>query len=423
MIDRDTFEDALDGALKASKLISIIGLPRVGRSAFIRQWAQARQDVSTGSLTDPAGGDAGILYFDHLDRSQTDTFVAQVRTAEARGQPTRFIALPHDFAAADHLRTALSGVGRQHEFVPLQLGDLHAEHSGRSLPKGPSASLDPQPAATNITPFDPDRLWLRGGMPESLEAETDAVSVRWRRGLIGDLLSRDYSGRAVAPGAPLHDIFRWLANKNGDELDEASCPLAKKAELQSVLYVLEKLGLIRLLRNFPAGETASFSKKRKLFIRDTGILHALLGVETIEQLRASSHVGDSFESFAIDALITAADGAAEPQFYRERVGDDTDEMDLVLDFSPRTSDVVAIEFKVSPSTGPRPGFYRARERVGATHCFLVHSGPTSDLDQKVERLDLMSAIRRVRTIAETESRRRTADIQGVGQESASAHWI
>lgn len=394
---RSDLHDALDAALATSRVAVILGLPRVGRSAFAREWARDRAEARSGILTEEPL-DAVTLIFDHLDRPGAERFVQMVRAAEAADRTTRFVALPLDFAAADHIHTSLVGSASTLELAPLMLTDMLAERIESAAPTGPVPALAPEPVATNATPLDPDRLWLRGGLPESLAAETETASLEFRRQLIGGLLAWDFTSRKVAHGAPMDDILRWLAGRNGGELDEGSCPYVNKQDLKSVLYVCCRLGLIRVLPNIATGHQTSPIKLRKVFFRDTGLLHALQGVETVAQMRDGAGVGDSFESYAIEALIRASDGRATPQFYREDDGFGFDELDLVLDFGPPISRIVAIEFKTNPNTPPRPGFYRARAKIAATDSFVVHSGDTSRIDDPVERLDLASAIARVSVI-------------------------
>lgn len=395
---REEMHGELDRALASSRIVLVLGLPRVGRSAFVRCWARDRGEAVAGSLVGPLPAE-GILIFDHLSLADAELLIQHVRTAEAGDGSTRFIAIPRDLAAANRLRTALAGSAPTLEICPLQLGEFQMERAVLSAPSGPLAAQTPEPVATNTQAFDPDVLWLRGGIPESLDAESDTASLEFRQRLVGDLLARDYSEWGVSFGTPLDAVLRWLANQNGGELDETGFKPLKKAELRSVIYVFERLGLVRKLPNFPAGHSTSFTRMQKVHLRDTGLLHAVLGIQTIGQLREGVAVGDSFESFAIEALIKASNGLAIPQFYREDTGSGPDELDLVLDFGRGIGRLVAVEFKVSPNTSPRPGFYRARERIQATDAFVVHAGPTAITTDGIDRLDLSSAIQRIAAIA------------------------
>ena len=114
--------------------------------------------------------------------------------------------------------------------------------------------------------------------------------------MIRNLLAHDYSTLNISPGLRLPDLLRWIANKQGDELDEGSCTFATKDELKAALAVFDDLGLTRRLSNHPEGGMVGLGKKRKVYVRDSGLLNALLGVETVEQLRTPSKAGPWWEA-------------------------------------------------------------------------------------------------------------------------------
>jgi predicted AAA+ superfamily ATPase len=194
------------------------------------------------------------------------------------------------------------------------------------------------------------------------------------------------------------DVLRWAANRNGGELDDTDCPGTKASELRSMLYVFDRLGITRRLVNYPEGSSESLGRKPKLYVRDTGLLHAVLGIETMEQLRGHQLLGESWECYVIEALIAATGGLCTPQFYRT-AGKDADEIDLVLDFETFNGRIAAIEIKLGEEQSPRPGFYRGCETIRATDRILVHSGSTSHMSDKVDRIPLSTAIQHVRRIA------------------------
>jgi hypothetical protein len=394
---------ALDAATASHRVTLVQGAPRIGRSRLMRNWSGKRDDVVNVPFPGD-GGSVGIEIFDHLRREDVDQFVTRVRADEAGETPTRFVVAPVDLDAADAVRTALAGSVLSIDLAPLQIDEILGERSLLSIARGPEPGLVAEPVATNAEAFEAETHWLRGGFPESLSADSDIASLVWRREMIAGLLARNYTAWGVPRAAPLDKIFRWVANQNGGELDETTCPLVTKAELKSVLHVFEKLGLVRRLWNYPVGQSSSFAKKPKLYVRDSGFLHAQLGIETVPQLRRSPNLGDSFEGYAIDALILAAGDAAAAQFYRAKGPDGEDEIDLVLDFASGSGKIVAIECKTSPNASPKPGFYRACENISATHTFVVHSGQTSSTGMSVERLDLLTAIGRIADIAETSPR-------------------
>lgn len=395
---RSDLHRALERATGSHRVTLVKGLPRVGRSDLLKRWAHGRDDTVNAPFPGEGDHPASVVIFDHLRREDVPTFVAHVRAVEAAGAPTRFVVAPVDLGAAEDVLTALAGSVLTLDVAPLQIDEILAERAALSVAVGPEPGLVAEPVASNTPPFDAEKLWLRGGLPESVSADSDTASLTWRREMIGGLLARDYTSWGVLRTAPLERILRWIASRHGAELDEAGCPGVPKAELKPVLFVFEKLAIIRRLSNYPVGHRSSLGKSPKIYVRDTGILHALLGIETILQLRRSPSVGNSFEGYAIDSLIEAVGDAAKAQFYRAKGADAEEEIDLVLDFGPRIKRIVAIECKTNPNAPPRKGFYQAREKIEATDAFVVHSGPASVEDVPVERLDLLTALGRLTEI-------------------------
>lgn len=393
---------ALDKAVRENRISLVYGLPRVGRSKIVSRWSEKRDDVETLHARPLEPGTASVRIFDHLEFTEVAAFVALFRTMEREGRDVRFIVVPVDLLTVRKLQESLAGSVNLMAIDPLQPDEFIAEQVVSFEAAGPTGEAFATPGPSNAAPRDPDLHWLRGGLPESLDADSDQSSLVWRRQLIESLLARDYASWGITPATKLSEILRWVANLNGAELDEVGCPIAKRGELLSVLHVFDRLGLTRRLPNFPEGTRAGLGKKPKLFIRDSGILHAMLGIETTAQLRTHAAIGESWESYALDALILAADGRCTPQFYRETLlGEQgADEIDLVLDLRPFNGRLIAIECKTSPSKEAKAGFHRGMLTIGATDGFVVHSGPTAQLNGRIDRLDLASAIQRVRQLAD-----------------------
>lgn len=182
--------------------------------------------------------------------------------------------------------------------------------------------------------------------------------------MLNALLARDYTEWGVERAFPLGDVLHWLANQNGGELDENSCPFAKRQDLKSAVYVLELLGIVRRLRNFAVGGAAGMGRKQKVFVRDSGLLHASLGIVDWVQLRSHDAIGGSFESYAIEAMVLAGGGRCGARFYRDQGNGGENEIDLVLDLPTQKGRLVAIEFKVGESQTAKKGFYTACEALG-----------------------------------------------------------
>ncbi|WP_396594608.1 DUF4143 domain-containing protein [Brevundimonas sp. R86498] len=380
--------------MKQSRVTVLYGLPRVGRSVLLADWCEGQVGLQRVKAGDVATCTAPLQVLDHLDVGGAGVFVDAYRNIEAE-RPTKFVVAPVDLAATRFLQQELTAAAQLVALEPMQRHEWLAEELQAAEPSGPEADFAPVESATNRPTFDPDRHWLRGGFSESFEATSDAASLQKRRDLIEGLMLRDYASWGIAPGPQLIDYLTWVANQNGGELDLAKPPIGKQAEARSALFLLIKLGVLRQLRNYPGGSTASLSLKPKVHFRDSGLLHAVLGIETMPQLRGHRLLGESWEGYAIETLILAAGRPSIAQFYRKEGPEGPDEIDLVLDFRAHNGKLVAIECKVSPNEPPRPGYYRALEAIGATDGFVVHSGGEANLAAGTHRLDLESARMRV----------------------------
>ena len=402
MTRRASVMKQLDAAVEQSGVTVVRGLPRVGRSSFLAKWQSRHTNAKRCETIDDVKVETGVFILDHVDLSSVDGIIAIVRAAEVAKSRTRLVIAPNDLATAEYLRTKLPGVAGALEITPLSVEDFAAEVRTQFVATGPVEVVPTASLPINQEAIDRHRHWLRGGFPESLEAESDECSLTWRRTMLDGVLARDYTEWKVERAFPLADVLRWLAHQNGSELDENGCPFAKRQELRSAVYVLELLGLVRRLPNFPAGSSVSMAKKQKVFIRDTGVLHALLGIENSTQLESHSGIGGSFESYATEALILAADGRCGAQFYREKGSEGEDEIDLVLDFPSQKGRLIAIEFKVGEGQRAKKGFYNGciSLAVKDQDRFVVHSGNRSILDQPVHRLDIKSAVERISKISQ-----------------------
>jgi len=385
----------LDAAVERRTLTLVQGLPRVGRSRLITDWAERRTDAVLRTGPEVEGGSDGILVLDHLDHGGVADLIAAVRASEVAGGRTRYVAVPTDLATSFALRDALTGGFETIDVMPLRPDEIESRGTTLSAAMGPlldvATAAAPEPQAVP----DPHHHWLRGGFPESLDAPSDQASLTWRRELLDPLLERDYSRCGLPAAYPLHDVLRWLAQRNSAEMDDSVSRFGKRPELKSAVFVLEKLGLIRRLQNVASIDHPEDPLMDKLFVRDTGLLHALLGIVTVDQLERHKAVGASFESYAIEALIASAGPECGKSFYRFDNGQGDDEIDLILDFPTQGGRRIAIECKVGPTKRPEPGFFRACGVLGITDQFVVHSGPDSFLNEGIPRLDLRSAMKRI----------------------------
>ena len=236
----------------------------------------------------------------------------------------------------------------------------------------------------NLNPLDvgeasPDAraatdLWVRGGFPDSFLAANDSDSLAFRRNFIRSYLERDVAqfGRRI-PAETLERLWTMLAHGQGAPLN-ASKPAAglsiSAPTVTGYIDLLADLLLVRRLRPFHANVKKRLTKSPKVYVRDSGIVHALLGIEDHDALAGHPVVGASWEGFVIENLLAVAPPRTMASFYRTSAGA---EIDLLLEL-PGGQAPWAIEIKRGVSARPGKGFQHACEDVKPERAFLVHSG-------------------------------------------------
>lgn len=250
--------------------------------------------------------------------------------------------------------------------------------SGESL-AGRIAYVPLDPIDASEVPADPvaqSALWARGGFPDSYTAPTDELSLVYRRDLVRTYLQRDVSafGRRV-PEETLGRLWTMLAHSQGIQLNAARLASGLGVSAPTVtnyIDLLVDLLLVRRLRSFQANVGKRLVKAPKVYVRDSGILHALLGLRDLRAVVGHPVVGPSWEGFAIETLLSVAPYPTHPSYYRTARGA---EIDLVLEL-PGKSRPWAIEFKrtMNPSRALGKGFHSARKDLSPERSFVVYAG-------------------------------------------------
>ena len=217
-----------------------------------------------------------------------------------------------------------------------------------------------------------DSLWLRGGFPDAFLAGSDRDSLVFRQNFIRTYLERDLAEfvQARIPAETLLRLWTMLAHAQGGLLSSAS--LAKSLSISAptvTRYVdtLSGLFLIRRLPPFAANVRKRLVKSPKVYIRDSGIVHALLAIGSFEALAGHPVAGTSWEGFVIENLLAAAPPLTRASFYRTAAGA---EMDLVLEL-PGSRRPWVVEVKRSMATGLGKGFHNAMGDLGPERAFVV----------------------------------------------------
>lgn len=216
-----------------------------------------------------------------------------------------------------------------------------------------------------------EELWLRGGFPDSLTAPDDAQSGRWREAFLRSNRERDIPqlGPRIA-AETLRRFWTMLAHEHGGLLNAAqlarSLAVSGKT-LASYVDLFVDLFLLRRLEPWHANTTKRLVKSPRIYLRDSGLLHQMLGLRNMEQLLSYSRMGASWEGFVVENLIARLPEGGRASFFRTAVGA---EIDLVLEL-PGHRKPWAIEIKRGRSPKLERGFHHAREDVDPEKCFVV----------------------------------------------------
>jgi len=220
---------------------------------------------------------------------------------------------------------------------------------------------------------DIQKLWLRGGFPESYLADSDAFSMDWLEQLIRTYLERDIPQMGFrVPANRLRRLWTMLAHLQGETVNFSQLAGNLEVDGKTVSHYLDILvGLLLVRRLEPryANVKKRLVKSPRFYIRDSGILHRLLGISDYDALLSNPVVGKSWEGFAIENILSVLPGGAEVYFYRTAAGA---EIDLLLRFSSR--DLWAIEIKKGTAPKITRGFHQACEDVQATQKIVVYGG-------------------------------------------------
>lgn len=241
---------------------------------------------------------------------------------------------------------------------------------------GRVAYLDMAPldiGETHAAGIDPMRLWVRGGFPESLLAARDEDSLNWRRDFIRSYLERDVP--MFAPRLPAEAVGRlWtmLAHQQGGLLNFARLATSLGVSAPAVgryVDLLVDLCLLRRLAPWSGNIKKRLVKAPKIYIRDSGLVHALLELEGHEQILGHPIVGASYEGMVIENLIQAAGPTLQPFFFRTQDGAEVD-----LLFERGGTPEFAIEIKRSSAPAVDRGFATACDSLGITRRVVVYPG-------------------------------------------------
>jgi predicted AAA+ superfamily ATPase len=241
-----------------------------------------------------------------------------------------------------------------------------------------------------------EALWLRGGFPESWFSSDEAGSMEWRRAFIRTYLERDIP--QLGPRIPAETLRRFwtmLAHEQGGAFNAAKLAAALGLSGQTVTRYLDLMCDLLLVRRLPpwaANTGKRLVRSPKVYVRDSGLVHALLGLSSLDSLLGHPVAGHSWEGFVIENLLAALPPGAEAHFYRTSGGA---ELDLVIEFGAGLRWVVEIKRSLSPKLSH--GFHYAVADLRPAASWVVYPGRERfALAAGVEAIDLPGLMARLR---------------------------
>jgi uncharacterized protein len=253
--------------------------------------------------------------------------------------------------------------------------------ASRDLIKQSSESLAGRLSYIEITPFTQPEIpsldarvhWLRGGYPRSLLAEDDETSNQWREDYIRTFLERDIPQLGFRiPANTLGRFWRMLAHSHGQVLNSsklADSMGVSSHTIRKYIDLLEQTFIVRVLAPYVGNIKKRLLKSPKVYIRDTGILHSLLNIDTMQDLFANPIYGSSFEGFVIENILVQLP-RWQASYYRTSNGA---EIDLILTKGSRT---IVVEIKSSTSPKVSKSFWSSIEHIAPDQAVII--APVTD---------------------------------------------
>ena len=294
MIARHTDVELVRAALKRSRVVAMLGPRQCGKTTLARQFVPA-DSLNYFDLEDPQGLARlsepdialrplkGLVVIDEIQR-RPDLFPLLRVLADRRPLPARFLILGS--ASPDLLKQSSETLAGRLETVPLEgfrLADLGAAAQGRH--------------------------WLRGGFPLSFTARSEADSLIWRRQFLQTFLERDVPQLGITiPAVALRRFWNMVAHYHGQTWNAAELARALAVSESTVRRYLDLMTGVFMVRQLPPW-FENLGKRQvkapKVYVRDSGLLHALLGIGSRRDLELHPKVGASWEGYAVEEVLKA----------------------------------------------------------------------------------------------------------------------
>jgi predicted AAA+ superfamily ATPase len=388
-----SLENRFNRALDSMPVVALLGPRQVGKTTLAleiagkrleKKWTYLDLELESdlSKLTDAEsylkGFEGRLLIIDEVQR-RPELFPLLRGLVDARkrkGEKTaQFLLLGS--ASRDLLyqsSESLAGRIRYLELSPFKVWELH-QHD----PLG----------------FNVNKLWFRGGFPDSYLAASDEDSWEWRNDFIATYVERDLPGMGPSiPSARMKIFWTMLAHFHGQQIVYSS--LGKSLEvshttIKTYLDILTDFYMVRQIQPWSGNTKKRLVKSPKIYLRDTGLLHKLLNIPSYESLLGNPMIGASWEGFVAENIILQLTDQWRYSYYRSST---QAEIDLVLEGPD--DEVWAIEIKRSAAPQISRGFHTAAEDIKATRKFVVYSGSERyPLGQSTEAIGLIAFLQMI----------------------------
>jgi len=383
---RRILQKSLTNALNTMPVVALLGPRQVGKTTLALEFAKSTRkktayldlelDTDQAKLSDPEAYlrrfPNTLLIIDEIQR-QPELFRllrglvdVRKRTGEKAGQ---FLLLGS--ASRDLIQHSSETLAGRVRF--LELGPLSVLEMSQTDPLG----------------FNFEKLWFRGGFPESYLADTDDESWEWRSDFISSYVERDIPlmGPQVS-AVTMRRLWSMLAHHHAQQVNLSQLGKSLGVNYKTVKNYIDTLTDFYMVRQIQpwAGTTKKrLVKAPKIYLRDTGLMHRLLNIADFENLLGHPSIGSSWEGFIVENIINHLSDKWRYSYYRTSA---QAEVDLVLE-GPR-QEVWAIEIKRSIAPHVRKGFHFASQDVHATKRFVIYPGSERfPLAREIEALSIV----------------------------------
>ena len=371
MIHRSSLMTSLKKALTRSRVVVLVGPRQSGKTTLARQllsedslnYFELEDPTDINRLNEPMtalGPLRDLVVIDEVQR-RPDLFPVLRVLIDRQDCPARFLILGS--ASGDLLRQTSESLAGRMERVTI---------GGFTL--------------SEIGPEAEQKLWLRGGFPLSYLASTDIDSAAWRKSFIQTLLERDLPQWGVrVPAVALQRFWAMLAHYHGQTWNAAEPARAlgvSESTTRRHLDLLTDAFMIRQLLPYHVNIRKRQVKAPKIYVRDSGLLHQLLGVDTLKALMSHPKVGASWEGLVIEQVLASV-AHDEAFFWATHQGA---EIDLVL---RRGSELVGVDCKRADAPRMTRSIRTAMEDLDLAHVAVMYPGSKRyPLSDRVEAVPL-----------------------------------